>query len=360
MEVVDYLRLARRRLWIIVMIPLLAAAGVLGFWQLSPQTYEATAYVFAPEALAGSGAQFSGPAGIASWVSEFSATAVSPRVVHRAARASGVPSVAITQGLKVTQVQQSGQLQISFAWTKRSMAERVVKQCAESTPKQLVAPLVAQARRALTGAHASLAAVTQNMLAASSTWGHTRPDLLYAQRLNVLVGLENARPTIKAGDISTRREADARISRVRAQVANLQQDVIQFQNLNARRQAATMVLARAQEGLQTARAQLVGARGSVSMLPTRPAQTSASLVKGLVSAVIAGLVIALCAIAGLELFRSSGDASRHPARPEDTNERARATGHDDDEENTDHQVGAPDHRQSSFRLVDAGAPDRDS
>lgn len=310
MEVVDYLQLARRRLRIIVAVPLLAAVGVLAHAQFAATSYQAGAYVFAPQALAGAGNQFSGPAGVTEWVNEFSAAAVSPRVVRRVARTSGVPAQAIAQGLQVTQQQQSGQLLDTFSSTEPGAATKVVKQDALATSEALFRPPVRLASRALAHAQASLQAATQRTLRATTSWGRTRPDLQYAGRLRALTGLEQVRASIRRGDGVDRAAADAQVARVRAQVAALQRDVMEFQNLRAQSSAATTVLAQAQKDEQLARAQYADAVGAATVLPTRPAQGSSSLVKGVLSAVVAGLFIALCLVAALELFGTARRTAR--------------------------------------------------
>jgi uncharacterized protein involved in exopolysaccharide biosynthesis len=314
-EIVDYLKAAGSRLWIILIIPVLAAAGVLGHWQLTAKTYDATAYVFAPDVFAATGNQFSGPAGTASWVNQFSATAVSPQVTHRVAAATGVPAATIAQGLKVTQVQQSGQLEIRFSWTDPSVANEVVKREATATPKALFAPQVAQAKHALAETQDSLQAVNQDILNASTAWGRTRPDLRYAERLTALAELVRTRRAINAGDVATLAVVDAKIARVRARVAVLQRDVVEFSTLKAQRQAATTVLARAQVNLQLARAEYAGAVGAVTVLPVKPARLSSVLLKGVLAAVVAGLLVGLCLIAALELLRSPREALPAPVAP---------------------------------------------
>jgi hypothetical protein len=314
-EIVDYLKGARNRLWIIVVIPLLAAAGVLGHWQLTAKSYDATAYVFAPDALAGTGNQFSGPAGIANWVNQFSATAVSPKVTRRVAESTGVPATVIAQRLRVTQLHQSGQLEISFSWSDATVANAVVKHEAMATPKALFAPQVAVAKHAMAQTQDSLQGVNQNILDASTAWGYTRPDLLYTRSLAALVDLENARKDISAEDVAATAAADAKVTRAKARVAALQQDVVEFENLNAQRQAATTVLARAQENLQTTQAQYSGALGAVTVLPVRPAQLSSVLLKSVLAAVVAGLLIAFCLIAALELVGTSRDGRSKPTTP---------------------------------------------
>ncbi|HET6625230.1 MAG TPA: hypothetical protein VFG63_02470 [Nocardioidaceae bacterium] len=311
MEIFDYLKVARRRLWVIVVIPLLAGAGVLGYWQLSAKDYQATAYVFAPDLLAGTGSQFSGPAGVANWVNEFTATAVSPRVTRRVAAQADIPVADIKQGLEVTQLEASGQLQVSFSWTDGAVANKVVEGVATATPRALFRPRLAQAEHALAESESSLEESYQDSLAAATARGNTRPDLLYQGRMSTLVDLENARADIPAGDVAATRAADAQITRVKEQLAALEQEVVEYQNLNAQRKAATTVLARAQEEVQSAQTAYDGASGAVTLLPVQPPRLASVLLNGVLAAVVAGLVIAFCLVAALEILRT-----RRPTTPE--------------------------------------------
>lgn len=315
-EIVDYLKVARRRVWIILVIPLLAAAGVLLQGQVAATQYQATSYVFAPDVLGGN--QFSGPAGVVQWVNEFSATALSPRVTESVARTTGVPASAIANGVEVAQVEHSAQLLLSFSWPDKDLARAVVQQVAMATPRALFTPQVTQAERALRQSQDSLESVNQKFFNAATSWEGTRPDVVYAGRLRELINLQGTRARISAKDQAALAATDAKIAQLKAELVVLGQDVLELQGLRAERQAATNVLARAQEDLQIAKATFAGASGAATRARVTPGPASPTLVKGLLSAVVAGLIIAFCLVAALELLRTRRvrepvPASRRPA-----------------------------------------------
>src|SRR5687767_10093033 len=90
-EIVDYLRIARRRLWVLVGVPLVAALAVGLFVGLAPQRYTATCYVAAPALVGGAAAQqYTGTQAASQFVAAFKAATTSPRVLDQVAADTGV------------------------------------------------------------------------------------------------------------------------------------------------------------------------------------------------------------------------------------------------------------------------------
>ena len=75
MEIVDYLRAARRRLALIILIPLVAAGGAAALLFLQPQMYVATATADLPALVGGPTSQYTGARGVIQFVAAFQATA---------------------------------------------------------------------------------------------------------------------------------------------------------------------------------------------------------------------------------------------------------------------------------------------
>lgn len=302
MEIADYLKMGRRRLWIIVLVPLLAAAGVLGYHYATPTSYQARAYVYMPNVLSG---QYTGPAGTSEWVNAFTATAASPLVTRRVAGQTGVPAKQIENGIQVNQVQQSWQLEVDYTGTNPTVANQVVKGVASQTPRALFAPQVAQAKKAVARAQANLLALNQQVLAAAAQAGSTTPGQFYMTQLRTLDQLKQQQATALAnGDTATADAVSAKISVAKAQLQSLQAQVAGYRNLLTKKQAAAGVLATAQQNLQAVSTQLAGitAKHAVTVLPVTAVGLKSVLLKGVLPALIAALLLAFCGVAAMELL----------------------------------------------------------
>lgn len=305
MEIVDYLKLARRRLWVIVLVPLLAAAAVLGYHYATPQAYRASAYVFMPSVVSGASTQYAGGTGAANWANAFSATATSPIVTRTVAASTGVPAKEIANGIAVSQQQQSWQLEVDYTGTNPAVASQVVKGVASQTANALFAPQVAQAKQAVARAQANLLALNKQLLAAAAQSGSTTPAQFYMTQLTYLGKLKQQQAAAVAnGDTATAAALNAKIAVAKTQLDSLQGQVADYRNLIAKKRSAVGVLAKAQQDLQTVTSQFSGisAKHAVTLLPVAAVGLSSVLLKGVLPAMIAALLLAFCAVAALELL----------------------------------------------------------
>ena len=86
MEIGDYLRVIRRRLWILVLVPVLAASIVGAVLLSQPLKYRAVATVAAPALVGGRPtANPQRPGGVRVFVANFAAALTAPQVVSKVA-----------------------------------------------------------------------------------------------------------------------------------------------------------------------------------------------------------------------------------------------------------------------------------
>ncbi|MGG5258049.1 Wzz/FepE/Etk N-terminal domain-containing protein [Phycicoccus avicenniae] len=115
MEIADYLKVARRRLWILVLVPVLAAGAALTYGLLSPRTYSATATVLTPSLVGAQYSQFTGPQAIDQFVSAFAASAADPTVIAQTATETGASSEDLTDNVSVAQVGASSNVTLTYS-----------------------------------------------------------------------------------------------------------------------------------------------------------------------------------------------------------------------------------------------------
>lgn len=137
MEIADYLKVARRRLWILLLVPVLAAGGALYYGMTKPMTYSATATVRTPGLVGTPYSQFNGPQAIGQFVSAFAASAADPTVVAQTAKQTGVSGANLSDNVTVTQVGASSNVDLTYSGLKESASQPVAQALAANALKNL-------------------------------------------------------------------------------------------------------------------------------------------------------------------------------------------------------------------------------
>lgn len=317
MEIVDYLRILRRRLWVLLGIPLIAAVAVGLVVLLAPQRYAATSYVAAPALVGGAAAQqYTGTQAAAQFVAAFKAAATSPRVLDEVSTDTGVATGTLRDGLAVAQVGASSQLTLTYTATKRATVEPVLAATAKRALDFLFSSQVNIATAQVEAASADVTAATKAIADWEKANKVSQPDKLYQATLTEMADLKQQRLAMEA--VGNSRGTDAAESAIEAAQKRLDElgpKLPDYQALIAQRDAASGALSNAREGLQGARAQAqaadpeqvtsVGEVGQVSRV--RALATSALPAAG------AGLLLAVLLAVVLELLSRRSTVVPAPA-----------------------------------------------
>ncbi|MDG4764906.1 Wzz/FepE/Etk N-terminal domain-containing protein [Solwaraspora sp. WMMD406] len=318
MEIVDYLRVARRRLWLLVGVPVLAAGAAATLVLIAPQQYTATAYVAAPALVGGAAAQqYTGNQAANQFAAAFSAAATSPRVVDEVAADTGIAASRLRSGLSVSQVGASSQMEITYASTNRATVEPVLVATADRALAFLFSSQVAIATEQVTAASADVTAATAAITAWETENEVTQPDKIYQATLSELASLRQQRLQMQA--VGNGRGVDAATEAIEAGQRRL--DTIgpklpDYEALIAQRDAATSALSSARQGLQAARAQAQAADPAevASVGAVRAVSRTRALVNATVPVAGAGVLLAVVLVALLELLARNRE-TEPPATP---------------------------------------------
>lgn len=318
MEIVDYLRIARRRLWLLVGVPVLAAGAAATLVLIAPQQYTATAYVAAPALVGGAAAQqYTGNQAANQFAAAFSAAATSPRVVDEVAADTGVAPNRLRSGLAVSQVGASSQMEITYTSPEQSTVAAVLNATTERALAFLFSSQVAIATEQVSAASADVAEATAAITAWEKENKVTQPDKIYQATLNEMASLRQQRLQMQA--VGNSRGADAATQAIEAgqkQLDTIGPKLPDYQALIAQRDAATSALSSARQGLQAARAQVQAADPAevASVGAVRQVSRTASLINATVPVAGAGLLLAVVLIAMLELL-ARNRAGEPPTSP---------------------------------------------
>ncbi|MCA2214358.1 Wzz/FepE/Etk N-terminal domain-containing protein [Jidongwangia harbinensis] len=311
METVDYLRVARKRVWILAGLPLLAAVVATGVVLLTPQRYAVTAYVAAPALVGGVAAQqYTGSQGANQFVAAFAAAATSPKVVEQVAADTGVPAAELRDGVTVKQVGASSQLTLTYTGADRDQVAPAARAMTSRALTFLFASQVDVATQQVAAAEADVTAATEGIREWEASNKVSQPDKLFQATLSEQSSLRQQEMSMSA--VGNTRGADAAADALeegQKRLDDLGPKLPGYQALIAQRDAATGALAEARQGLQAARAQVgaadpaevssVGAVGTPSKL--------SSLLRTVPPVAGAGLLIAVLVVVLLEVLRPRQD-----------------------------------------------------
>ena len=203
MEIADYLKVARRRWWILVLVPLLAAGAALAYGLLTPKTYSSTATVLTPSLVGTQYSQFTGPQAISQFVSAFAASAADPTVVAQTAKDTGVSTTNLTDQVSVAQVGASSNVKLTYSGPDENGAQAVAQTLAKnaltniySAQGKIAGMQVSAAKKALDAANKAVNAYVVKV-------GVGEPAAAYQAAINQVTWLQQTQATYRAsGDNS--------------------------------------------------------------------------------------------------------------------------------------------------------------
>jgi capsular polysaccharide biosynthesis protein len=325
METVDYLRVARKRLGILIGVPLAAAVVAALVVLLSPQRYAVTSYVAAPALIGGVAAQqFSGQQAANQFVAAFSAAATSPKVIDQVAGDTGVSKDELRDGVEVKQVGASSQLTLTWTGGERGKAAPVARSMTGRALTFLFASQVDAATEQVAAADKDVTAAADKITAWETKNKVTQPDKQFQAILNQQGDFRQKELDMSAvGNFRGEQAAKDAIADGQKQLDELGPMLAGYEALLAQRDAATSALGEAQKGLQAARAQ-VGAANPEQVSSVGDVESSSrldELVRIVPPVTGAGLLVAVMLVVLLEIVRRPRDpfyseppAQRAPAR----------------------------------------------
>ena len=126
MEIKDHLALVRRRLWIILLVPLLAGGATAGLMMRQAVTWHATATVAVPGVVGGQDGQFSGSTGNRAFTANFTAVVTSRATADAVSAQFKIPSDTILAGTTTAPIGDSSIVTVTYKTENKAEAEKVV------------------------------------------------------------------------------------------------------------------------------------------------------------------------------------------------------------------------------------------
>ncbi|HEY7723621.1 MAG TPA: Wzz/FepE/Etk N-terminal domain-containing protein [Pedococcus sp.] len=333
MEIVDYLRAARRRLALIILIPLVAAGGAAALLFLQKPMYVATATVDPPALVGGPTSQYTGAQGVIQFVAAFQATASGPVVRQQIADQTGVPTEDLGDRLLVTQRGGSPSVAVTYTSTEKADVDKVVEAASTLTLKTMFTSQVASAQARLDEARANLASSNEAVGAFTTQNKMADPQKAYEAQLNRVNGLTQQQASMRAaGNAVGAAAMSSPIASATAALDRFGPILNEYTSLLEARTAASAGVTSAQAQLANAKSQLDAADPTkiVFVSGARLVDSTETLTRTVIAVAVAGFLLALLFVAMLEVIdrgrrerslaeaaaaadAAAADAGAHPA-----------------------------------------------
>jgi hypothetical protein len=305
MEIVDYLRAARRRLSLIILIPLLSAGAAAALLYAQPTMYMATATVDPPALVGGPTAQYTGAQGVIQFVAAFQATASGPMVRTAISEQTGVSTTALGDRLVVTQRGGSPSVAVTFTSSDKALVGPVVEAASSVTLKAMFDSQVASARARLDEAKAAVAKTNEAVGAFTSQQKMADPQKAYEAQLSRVNGLVQQQASMRAtGNAVGAAAMSSPIASASAALDKFGPILTQYNALVEARTAAVAAVNTAQTQLAQASAQLDAADPTkiVYVAGARAVDRNETVIRTVIAVGAAAFILALLLVLMLEVI----------------------------------------------------------
>ena len=184
MEIREYLHAIRRRLWIPVLLPLLAGGAAYAIVSQQPQRYQASVIVTIPSSISET------DGALTVYSDNFKEAIGSEVLLNRVGRDIGISKAALDSGITAARLQRSILIKVSFTGEDRREVAQVVVKASQYTLDRLAKPKLVAARAAVKLARSRYDRDRAAMYRFYRTTGLVIPVEVYTTKLAELSQLE--------------------------------------------------------------------------------------------------------------------------------------------------------------------------
>ena len=283
------------RLWVVLLVTALAVGIAFMVTRNTTETYQSTVDVTVPASQglsAGTNGQY---------VQNFTVGLTTASLLGAVSALTHVSSADLGSGLAAAQQGNSSFISVTYTASTAEVANLVSAVAAQQTALLLAQPGIEIANGALASATAALAAgqgqvnaAQQALIAYSAKNGNQDPISLYQGDQSLLVQL-NANKVQTVALAKSTASFDAAIAATQVSMVALGQQIIVYKGLTAAQTQAQATLAKAQDGLNAASADLLTAKQSplISVATSSPITRSSVILKAVLIGGGLGFVLAL-------------------------------------------------------------------
>ncbi|MDF2146899.1 Wzz/FepE/Etk N-terminal domain-containing protein [Knoellia sp. p5-6-4] len=317
MEIVDYLRAARRRIALIILIPLVAAGSAAALLFLQKPDYISTATVDPPALVGSPTSQYTGSQGVIQFVAAFQATATGPVVRQKVSDQTGVDPTKLLENLLVTQRGGSASVAVTYTSPVKAEVEKVVEATSTETLRAMFSSQVTTAQSRLDDAEATLKSASEAVGAFTAKNRMADPQKAYEAQLNRVNTLAQQQATMRAaGNAVGAAALSAPIASAAAGLDKFGPILTEYNTLVENRSAAASAVTAAQVQLANAKSQFDAAdpTKTVFISGARFVDSTETMTRTVIAVGVAAFFLALLIVAMLEVI-ARGRRERPVAEP---------------------------------------------
>ncbi len=338
MEIADYLRVARRSLLVLLVVPLAAAllAGVVTV--KSPPMYQATATVDLP--LGDGKSPYSGSHGQVLYLDDFRNAVTSDPVITDVAKKTGVPGKKLSSNLQVRQVGSSSVMTISYTANNKSVPAAVVEATATATLDRILQTQFDAANSAKEAAIAARQPSLEHQAHLTKLTGGVAPDHAIRSLHREIASLKRQQHNLQARGVSpsTLVAVEQQLNQTQAQIVAYAPIAVEYQAVKTELNAANQVVNKQSQAVEaiTVLQQAAKTPSAVIVTPAKRKPRLPTLISSTVAAAAAGAFLALGIIAVMELLARR---RRQRSEPLAANEAVASVGTDPPSAHPSHASG---------------------
>ena len=304
MEIRDYLRAIRRVLWLVILIPVLAALATGGLMEIQPSAYEADASVVVPAISASAFSQ----SAASQYVDTFKDVLVSRPVLTDVSQKFAIPTSELAAGLTASTITPSSNIiHVVLIGKARQNLQGAVHEATVDSLNAIAQPRLIQAQNAVALADSGLQAANTKFNTFVEFTGNGNPPTEFNNALTLLNQQEGILATATVNhDAIHVAAANARIAQLKTELVTLGQQDEQFQTLNDALSAARSASDHANQELVDAQALVTTdeAAGTVTTVEVGRLSKLSDTIKFTGIAFALALIMMLGLILIMELMRA--------------------------------------------------------
>ena len=260
MEIIDYLKAARRRLALVILLPLISMAATAGLLLAQAPTYTGTAVVDPPALVGSLDSQYTGAQGVNQFVSAFEATSSGPVVRQMVSTETGVDTAVLNDGLVVSQRLASASLAVTYTSAKKDTVVPVLNGVTTATLRNLFESQVQSAQARVDAAKKAVDDASAAVGAFTAKYALADPQKAYEAQLSRVNSLVQQQASFTAAGNSVGAAAmGSPIASAKGDLAKFGPILNEFAKLTAARDTAVTGLDEANAKLSSATVQLANA-----------------------------------------------------------------------------------------------------
>lgn len=304
MEIVDYLRAARRRIALIILVPLVAAGGAAAILFLQKPVYMATSTIDPPALVGAPTSQYTGAQAFVQFVAAFQATASGPVVRTAVSKHTGVSTTDLGDHLVVEQRGGSASVAVTFTSTDKTKVAPVVEATSTETLKTMFSSQVTTAQARLDDAQAALRTANAAVGTFTAKIRMADPQKAYEAQLTRVNALVQQQASLRAaGNPVGAATMSAPIASATASLDKFGPILNEYNSLIEDRTAAATAVTTAQASLAQAKSQFEAADPHLTVFTSgaRLVDSTETMTRTVVAVAAAAFFLVLLMVAMMEV-----------------------------------------------------------